>query len=82
MIGALIFITWMFGVFATGIVYMSTDVEPATVPVLIMVLPVINVLFPIGYILFLIIKGIRFLLKWDCSDAKKELNDVMKIFKF
>ena len=82
MIGALIFITWMFGVFATGIVYMCTDVEPATVPVLIMVLPVINVLFPIGYILFLIIKGIRFLLKWDCSDAKKELNDVMKIFKF
>lgn len=82
MIGAFIFISWMIGVFATGIVYMSTDVDPTMVSILIMMLPVVNILFPIGYILFLIIKGIRFLLKWDCSDAKKELNDVMKIFKF
>lgn len=82
MIGGIIFITWMFGVFVTGTIYMATEVDPATVSVLIMILPVINVLFPIGYLLFLMIKGIRFLLKRDCSDAKKELNDVMKIFKF
>lgn len=82
MIGALIFISWMIGVFATGIVYKSTDVDPTMVSILIMMLPVVNILFPIVYLLFLLIKGIRFLLKWDYSDVKNELNDVMKIFKF
>lgn len=82
MIGALIFICWMLGVFATGIVYMCTDVDPTVVSVLIMLLPVANVLFPVVYLLFLMIKGIRFLFKYDYSNVKDAVKDVTKIFKF